>query len=174
MATGLGVGGLAPGLGLTAGLGADAKSAKYGGAGAGAVIGATAGQPVVSAGLGTAGKAGGYAGAPYVGQTGGLGAGASLGAAGGILEPVTDGIGQLPFNGAAGLDGDVGYQYGPQPLSLGGDGGKLGYGDGRGYGVETTGLGAALGVGGQGSYTAGGKDPSKYGAAGYYGTGVKG
>lgn len=50
-----------------------------GGAGPGAVIGTAAGQPVVSAGLGTAGKAGGYGGAPYLGQPGGLGAETSLG-----------------------------------------------------------------------------------------------
>lgn len=50
-----------------------------GGAGPGAVIGTAAGQPVVSAGLGAAGKTAGYGGASYVGQPGGLGADASLG-----------------------------------------------------------------------------------------------
>lgn len=50
-----------------------------GGATPGSVLGAAGGQPVVSAGLGAQGKAGGYGGAPYVGQTAGLGPDASLG-----------------------------------------------------------------------------------------------
>ncbi|XP_060748636.1 fibroin heavy chain isoform X8 [Tachysurus vachellii] len=164
-----------PGLGPTAGLGAgldaglgaglgagftsEAKTAKYGGAGPGSVIGTAAGQPVVSAGLGTAGKVGGYGGS-YAGQPGGLGADAGL----------DGGAGQLPYNGApvipAGLDGDNGYPYETQQLSLGGNGGnggKLAYG-----------YGAALGAGGQGPYGVAGKDGRKYGAAGYYGNGIKG
>ncbi|KAL6476546.1 hypothetical protein MHYP_G00150450 [Metynnis hypsauchen] len=172
---GLGAGGYgAPALGIST----DAKSAKYGGANPGSVLGATGGQPVVSAGLGHQSKTGGYGGAPYVGQTAGLGPDASLGGTGGVLEPVTGGgVGQIPYNGApvipAGLEAENGYGYGPQQLNLGTDGGKVAYEDGGAYGAQPAGYGAALGAGGQAPY-GGAKDGSKYGLGGFYGNRIKG
>ncbi|KAI7803768.1 putative glycine-rich cell wall structural protein-like [Triplophysa rosa] len=125
-AAGLGAAGLGgPGLLANAGLGVDAKSRKYGGAGAGAL------DPLVAGG----------------------------------------GVGQLPYSApviAAGLDGDAGYPYGAEQLSLGADIAKTAakFGGAGGYG-------AALSTGSQGAY-AGQKDGSKSTLSGVYGNGYRG
>lgn len=153
-AAGLGAAGLG-GLFASTGLGADAKSRKYG---AGEVLGAAGslpygGQPVVSAGLGPQGK------------TGVAGAGA--------LDPLVagGGVGQLPYSApaiAAGLEGDAGYPYGAEQLNMGADVAKTAakFGGAGGYG-------AALSTGSQGAY-AGQKDGSKLNLSGVYGNGYKG
>ncbi|XP_026099464.1 glycine-rich cell wall structural protein 2-like isoform X3 [Carassius auratus] len=155
---GLGAGGLGgPGLVVNPGLGADAKSRKYG---AGGVLGAGSlpygGQPVVSAGLDPQSKAGSYGGATYRGIPT-LGADTSLGGA----------VGQIPYNApviAAGLEADAGYPFGAEQVSLGADATKTAAKYGTGYA-------AALSTGGQGPY-AGQKDGSKL--SGIYGNGYKG
>ncbi|XP_059396397.1 uncharacterized protein LOC132128647 [Carassius carassius] len=162
--------GYGAGLGLVVnpGLGADAKSRKYG---AGGVLGAGSlpygGQPVVSAGLDPQGKAGSYGGATYRGIPT-LGADTSLGGTGGAMEPLAGGaVGQIPYNApviAAGLDADAGYPFGAEQVSLGADATKTAAKYGTGYA-------AALSTGGQGSY-AGQKDGSKL--SGIYGNGYKG
>ncbi|XP_035384346.1 spidroin-1 isoform X4 [Electrophorus electricus] len=177
---GLGAGGFGtPGLGLGLSSIPDAKAGKYGGATAGSVLGAAGGQAVVSAGLGPQSKVGSYGGAPYVGQRTGLGPDTTLGGAGGpVLEPVTGGeASQLLYNGApvipAGLEGDNGYSYGPQQLSLGTDGRKLSYDDGREYRAQPAGYDAALGPGGIGLHGAS-KEASQYDLGGFYGNRIKG
>ncbi|XP_042610765.1 glycine-rich cell wall structural protein isoform X3 [Cyprinus carpio] len=156
---GLGAAGLGgPGLVVNPGLGADAKSRKYG---AGGVLGAAGslpygGQPVVSAGLGPQGKTGSYGGATYGGIPS-LGADTSLGGA----------VGQIPYSApviAAGLDVDAGYPFGAEQVSLGADATKTAAKYGTGYA-------AALSTGGQGPY-GGQKDGSKL--SGMYGNGYKG
>ncbi|KAK7174850.1 hypothetical protein R3I93_001909 [Phoxinus phoxinus] len=158
-AAGFGAGGLGgPGMMVNPGLGTDAKSRKYG---AGGVLGAAGslpygGQPVVSAGLGPQGKTGGYDGTTYGGGTGGA------------MEPLAGGaVGQNPYSApviAAGIDGDAGYPFGAEQLSLGADVTKTAAKYGTGYA-------AALTTGGQGSY-GGQKDGSKL--SGIYGNGYKG
>ncbi|XP_042610768.1 glycine-rich cell wall structural protein 1.0 isoform X6 [Cyprinus carpio] len=167
---GLGAAGLGgPGLVVNPGLGADAKSRKYG---AGGVLGAAGslpygGQPVVSAGLGPQGKTGSYGGATYGGIPS-LGADTSLGGTGGAMEPLAGGaVGQIPYSApviAAGLDVDAGYPFGAEQVSLGADATKTAAKYGTGYA-------AALSTGGQGPY-GGQKDGSKL--SGMYGNGYKG
>ncbi|XP_057202635.1 uncharacterized protein LOC130561956 isoform X8 [Triplophysa rosa] len=175
-AAGLGAAGLGgPGLLANAGLGVDAKSRKYG---AGEVLGAAGslpygGQPVVSAGLGPQGKTGNYGGTTF-GEIPTLGPDTGLGGAGaGALDPLVagGGVGQLPYSApviAAGLDGDAGYPYGAEQLSLGADIAKTAakFGGAGGYG-------AALSTGSQGAY-AGQKDGSKSTLSGVYGNGYRG
>ncbi|RXN02575.1 glycine-rich cell wall structural -like protein [Labeo rohita] len=158
-----------PGMVVNPGLGADAKSRKYG---AGGVLGAAGslpygGQPVVSAGLGPQGKSGSYGGAAFGGIPT-LGPETSLGGAGGAMEPLAGGaVGQIPYSApviAAGLDVDAGYPFGAEQLSLGADATKTAAKYGTGYA-------AALSAGGQGPY-GGQKDGSKL--SGIYGNGYKG
>ncbi|XP_056120019.1 uncharacterized protein LOC130097244 isoform X6 [Rhinichthys klamathensis goyatoka] len=169
-AAGFGAGGLGgPGMIVNPGLGTDAKSRKYG---AGGVLGAAGslpygGQPVVSAGLGPQGKTGGYGGTTYGGIPT-LGPDTGLGGTGGAMEPLAGGaVGQNPYSApviAAGIDGDAGYPFGAEQLSLGADVTKTAAKYGTGYA-------AALSTGGQGSY-GGQKDGSKL--SGIYGNGYKG
>ncbi|XP_051572390.1 fibroin heavy chain isoform X5 [Myxocyprinus asiaticus] len=159
---GLGAGGLGgPGLVVGTGMGTDAKSRKYA---AGGVLGAAGslpygGQPVVSAGLGPQGKTGSYGGTTYEAGTGGA------------LEPLSvgGGVGQFPYNApiiAGGINGDAGFPYGAEQLSLGADATQKSAKYGAGYG-------AALSTGGHAPYT-GQKDGSKSGLSGIYGNGYKG
>ncbi|XP_056609313.1 uncharacterized protein LOC130426510 isoform X9 [Triplophysa dalaica] len=179
-AAGLGAAGFG-GQGLLAngGLGADAKSRKYG---AGEVLGAAGslpygGQPVVSAGLGPQGKTGNYGGTTF-GEIPTLGPDTGLGGAGALDTLVAGGgVGQLPYRApviAAGLDGDAGYPYGAEQLSLGADVAKTAakFGGAGGYGAAA-GYGAALSTGSQGAY-AGQKDGSKSTLSGVYGNGYRG
>ncbi|XP_058624391.1 uncharacterized protein LOC131535888 isoform X3 [Onychostoma macrolepis] len=167
---GLGAGGLGgPGLVVNPGLGADAKSRKYG---AGGFLGAAGslpygGQPVVSAGLGPQGKTGSYGGTTY-GGIATFGPDTSLGGTGGAMEPLAGGaIGQIPYSApviAAGVDVDAGHPFGAEQLSLGADATKTAAKYGTGYA-------AALSTGGQRPY-GGQKDGSKL--SGIYGNGYKG
>lgn len=167
---GLGAGGLGgPGLVVNPGLGADAKSRKYG---AGGVLGAAGslpygGQPVVSAGLGPQGKTGSYGGTTYGGIPA-FGPDTSLGGTGGAMEPLAGGaLGQIPYSGpvsAAGVDVDAGHPFGAEQLRLGADAAKTAAKYGTGYA-------AALSTGGQRPY-GGQKDGSKL--SGMYGNGYKG
>nr|XP_021327121.1 glycine-rich cell wall structural protein-like isoform X10 [Danio rerio] len=166
---GLGAGGLG-GAGLVMNPGVDAKSRKYG---VGGVLGAAGslpygGQPVVSAGLGPQGKTGGYGGATYGGLPT-LGPDAGLGGTGGAMEPLAGGaVGQIPYNSpviAAGLDGEAGYPFGAEQLSLGADVSKAAakYGTGSYAAALSTGAQALSGTQ---------KDGSKL--SGLYGNGYKG
>ncbi|XP_035798680.2 uncharacterized protein LOC111587859 isoform X4 [Amphiprion ocellaris] len=114
---------------------------------------------------------GGYAG-PVQGAYGALGAG--LDATGGKYG---GGAAQVPYGNApvipAGLEGDGGYPYGAQQLSLGAEGAKTAnkYGAGAGYGAQQTGYGAQLGA----TQDALGEQTGKYGGVnGALGNGYKG
>ncbi|XP_051994896.1 fibroin heavy chain isoform X2 [Xyrauchen texanus] len=170
----LGAGGLGgPGLVVGTGLGTDAKSRKY----AGGVLGAAGslpygGQPVVSAGLGPQGKTGSYGGTTYGGIPT-IGPDTGLAGTGGALEPLSVGggvgVGQFPYNApiiGGGINGDAGFPYGAEQLSLGADASQKSAKYGAGYG-------AALSAGGHAPYT-GQKDGSKSGLSGIYGNGFKG
>ncbi|XP_051994899.1 uncharacterized protein LOC127652661 isoform X5 [Xyrauchen texanus] len=171
----LGAGGLGgPGLVVGTGLGTDAKSRKYA---AGGVLGAAGslpygGQPVVSAGLGPQGKTGSYGGTTYGGIPT-IGPDTGLAGTGGALEPLSVGggvgVGQFPYNApiiGGGINGDAGFPYGAEQLSLGADASQKSAKYGAGYG-------AALSAGGHAPYT-GQKDGSKSGLSGIYGNGFKG
>lgn len=84
------------------------------------------------------------------------------------MEPLAGGaVGQNPYSApviAAGIDGDAGYPFGAEQLSLGSDVTKTAAKYGTGYA-------AALSTGGQASY-GGQKDGSKL--SGIYGNGYKG
>ncbi|TRY87773.1 hypothetical protein DNTS_015690 [Danionella cerebrum] len=156
-AAGLGAAGLGgAGLVVNPGLGADAKSRKYGAAG---VLGAAGslpygGQHVVSAGLSPQGKTGAYAGTTYGGLPT-LGPDTGLGGA----------VGQIPYNVpgvGAGLEAEVGFPFGAEQLSLGADVSKS---------AAKYGYAAALSTGGQ-ALSASQKDGNKL--SGIYGNGYKG
>ncbi|XP_067220789.1 uncharacterized protein [Chanodichthys erythropterus] len=193
---GLGAGGLGgPGLIMNPGMGADAKSRKYG---AGGVLGAAGslpygGQPVVSAGLGPQGKNGGYGGATYGGIPT-LGPDAGLGGTGGAMEPLAGGaVGQIPYSApviSAGIDGKLVRKKRERELDCliviqvymclpAGEAGypfgaeqlSLGADGSKAAAKYGTGYAAALSTGGQGSY-GGQKDGSKL--SGVYGNGYKG
>ncbi|XP_035798678.2 hornerin isoform X2 [Amphiprion ocellaris] len=182
----LGAGGYGPGLGQGAYLGGAAG--KLGGYGEGTTgyLGAVAGNgfggdgaKALSTGYGNgypdgygaALSTGGYAG-PVQGAYGALGAG--LDATGGKYG---GGAAQVPYGNApvipAGLEGDGGYPYGAQQLSLGAEGAKTAnkYGAGAGYGAQQTGYGAQLGA----TQDALGEQTGKYGGVnGALGNGYKG
>ncbi|XP_029913157.1 spidroin-1 [Myripristis murdjan] len=132
-AAGLGQGGYPQGVaGKTAGYGDGA--AGYAGAGAVNSLGAdaTADSKALSTGYGTDYGAGsnGYGAGLGAGGYGGQGQ-AALGALGAGMESTGGkygGVGQPPYGGApvipTGLDGDGGYPYSAQHLSLGADAGK--------------------------------------------------
>ncbi|XP_008293572.1 spidroin-1 [Stegastes partitus] len=114
---------------------------------------------------------GGYAGQGQ-GAYGALGAG--LDATGGKYG---GGAAQVPYGNApvipAGLEGDGGYPYGAQQISLGAEGAKTAnkYGAGAGYGAQQTGYGAQLGA----TQDALGEQTGKYGGVnGALGNGYKG
>ncbi|XP_051797114.1 uncharacterized protein LOC110951535 isoform X2 [Acanthochromis polyacanthus] len=182
----LGAGGYGPGLGQGAYLGGAAG--KLGGYGEGATgyLGAVAGNgfggdgaKALSTGYGNgypdgygaALSTGGYAG-PLQGAYGAPGAG--LDATGGKYG---GGAAQVPYGNApvipAGLEGDGGYPYGAQHLSLGAEGAKTAnkYGAGAGYGAQQTGYGAQLGA----TQDALAEQTGKYGGVnGALGNGYKG
>ncbi|KAM9843931.1 uncharacterized protein ACBR49_013050 [Aulostomus maculatus] len=172
-----GVAGMPNGYGDGAYLGAMGGNGYGYGNGYGDGHGAGLGYPAELAG-GAENKAGkiealstgGYTGQPQ-GAYGAMGAG---------LEPAGSkygGAAQVPYAGApvipTGMEGDGGYPYGAQHLSLNGEGTKAGskHGAGAGYGTQQTGYGAQLAA----APEALGEQAGKYGGGnGALGAGYKG